>query len=209
MHEYPLLFYFVFFLVVIFFYPNLSFVFFILFFFLSGLYMDKFLGLFLRRYENPYYDKVFVLPFKSINAYTIGNSILMNRGTLEQEEKVLLSILFHEIGHIRSRDFTTLFLLIGFFKFLVVFTQGKALVLYFLYVFLFAWFYWSMETKADLYAFAKLGEDYKETLRKFGIRWRLYFLEGKTDGSLQQKAMFLLIIFLMGLYLGWLYKKSP
>ncbi len=208
MHEYPLIFYFAFFLVVIFFYPNLSLVFFILFFFLSGLYSDKFFGLFLKKYENPYYDKVFILPLRNINAYTIGNAILLNRGILEQDEKVLLSILHHEIGHVRSKDFTTLFLLIGFFKFLTVFTQGKALVLYFLYVFLFFWFYWYMETKADLYAYSQLGEDYKETLRKFNINWRLNFLEGKTEGTLQQRAMFLLIIFLMGLYLGWLYKKT-
>lgn len=208
MHEYPLLFYFVFFVVVIFFYPSISFVFFILFFFLSGLYSDKVFGLFLKRYKNPYYEHVFILPFKSINAYTLGNSILINRGVLLEEEKVLLSILFHEIGHVRSKDFTTLFLLIGFFKFLVVLMQGKALVLYFLYIFLFAWFYWYMETKADLFAYAHLKEDYLYTLRKFSIQWRLNFLEGKTEGRLQPLAMFIFIVFLMGLYLGWLYKKS-
>lgn len=206
MHEYPILFYFVIFSVIIFFHPSLGLAFVVLFFFLSSLLMHKFLGLFLKRMENPYYDRVFILPLKIKNAYALGNSILVGKGLLEEEEETLRAILLHETGHIRFKDHVGILLLLVFFRLLTT-DKSAGFSLFLLYLFLFAWFYYQMEVRADLYAYSHMKEKYLEVLEKFNLRWRLNYLRGIEEGNFQKYAMYVFLAFLTGLYLGWVVQR--
>lgn len=207
MHEYPVFFFFVLFSVVIFFHSSGGLVFVVLFFFLSSLMADKFFSLFLRKMENPYHDKVFILPLKIKNAYTLGNSILIGKALLQEDEKSLKAILLHEMGHIRFKDYMGVLLLLIFFR---LFTAHKTadLALILLYSSLFAWFYYHTEVRADLYAYSHMKEEYLEVLERFNLRWRLNYLRGIEDGKFQEYAIYAFLAFLSGLYLGWLYVKS-
>lgn len=206
MHEYPLLFFFIVFVVALFFLDTPIF-FIALFVFLMGLYGERFFGLFLKRYEWEHYDKVFILPFGK-NAYTIGNSILVGKGFLSEEKHILHAILYHELGHIHYRDFLTTFLFLVFLKFSTRFVSQKEYFLFaVLYSLLFFWIYWHMEVRCDMYAKAH-GQEIEKALEKYKLRWRLNFLRKETKGDVQEKAIYLIFAVLSGLYLGWLFYKG-
>lgn len=206
MHEYPLLFFFLLFSMAILFVDKSLFIL-TLIFFLLGLYGHRLFGLFLRRYEWEHYDKVFVLPFGR-NAYAVGNSILVGKKLLEEDREVLSAILFHELGHIRYRDFLTTFLFLVFLKLSARFVDKKEMLLFtVLFGMLFVWVYWHMEVRCDMYARAH-GQEIERALERFNLRWRLAFIRNEGYGQLQEKAIYLVLIFLSGLYLGWLYRTG-
>jgi len=197
MHEYPILIYFFVFVLLLFFFQNISLILLAFLVFLAGLYADVlFRALRLKRFEFEY-PHVFVLPFGK-NAYAFGNSILIGKKLLEEDPEIIRAILYHELGHIRGKDFTTVFLLI--FVYNAVLTT-KSIFLIGAYALLFAWIYWQMEVRSDLFA-KSCGANIEKALQKFNIRWRLYFLKNIQNTSWQETGIYITLVFLLGLYLG-------
>ena len=79
-----------------------------LIFFLLGLYGHRLFGLFLRRYEWEHYDKVFVLPFGR-NAYAVGNSILVGKKLLEEDNIWFSFSLGFTLAGYTAQAFSSLF----------------------------------------------------------------------------------------------------
>ncbi|MFN3263480.1 MAG: M48 family metalloprotease, partial [Aquificaceae bacterium] len=186
MHEYPLLFFFLVFVVAILLAEKsllvLTFVFFML-----GLFAHRFFSLFLKRLEWEHYDKVFILPFGN-NAYAVGNSILVGKSLLNEDKEIVDAILMHELGHIRYRDFLTTFLFLVFLKLSTRFVERKETLLFtLLFGMLFVWTYWHMEVRADMFAKAQ-GKNIEKALERFSLRWRLAFVRGQELGDFQEKA---------------------
>jgi len=199
MHEYPLVFYFLVFALSIWFLQDLSIALVALVFYVSGLYAHKlFEVLRLKRLEFEY-PHVFILPFPFKGAFTFGNSILVSKGLLEEDKDILKAILYHELGHIRFRDFTTVFLLILVYYLLV--EKVRSVALLFAYLLLFVWIYWHMEARSDLYAKAR-GSQIEKALERFSLSWRLAFIRGQEGASLQRELVFWLLVFFVGFYAG-------
>jgi Zn-dependent protease with chaperone function len=207
MHEYPLAIYFAAFVLLIWYSGDLSLMFFTAFAFLSGLYAHKLFSLLrLERYSFEEYPYVYVVPMPFKSAFTIGNAIVLSKRLVEEvEEDVLRAIIYHELGHVKFRDFTTVFLLV--FVYSAIATYSKSKVVLFAYLLLFVWIYWHMEARADLYALRK-SANIEKALQQFNLKWRLAFLRG--DASTQQQTMwvYLTILFFAGFYLGTLFMKG-
>ncbi len=175
--------------------------------FLSGLYAHRLFSLLgLERYSFEEYPYVYVVPLPFKNAFTIGNAIVISRRlTKEVDEDVLRAIIYHELGHVKFRDFTTVFLLV--FVYFVIASYSKSKVVLFAYLLLFAWIYWHMEARADLYALRK-STNIEKALKQFNLKWRLAFLRGEANTQQQTMWVLLTILFLAGFYLGTLLIKG-
>ena len=175
--------------------------------FLSGLYAHKLFSLLgLERYSFEEYPYVYVVPMPFKSAFTIGNAIVISRRLVEEvEEDVLRAIIYHELGHVKFRDFTTVFLLI--FVYSVIATYSRSKIVLFAYLLLFLWIYWHMEARADLYALRK-SANIEKALQQFNLKWRLAFLRGDTNTQQQTMWVLLTILFFAGFYLGTLLMKG-
>ncbi len=175
--------------------------------FLSGLYAHKLFSLLgLERYSFEEYPYVYVVPMPFKSAFAIGNAIVISRRLVEEvEEDVLRAIIYHELGHIKFRDFTTVFLLIFVYSVIAIYSKSK--VVLFAYLLLFVWIYWHMEARADLYALRK-SASIEKALEQFNLRWRLAFLRGDTKTQQQVMWVLLAILFFAGFYLGTLLIKG-
>jgi len=207
MHEYPLALYFAVFVLLIWYSGDFSLMVFTAFAFLSGLYAHKLFSLLgLERYSFEEYPYVYVVPMPFKSAFTIGNAIVISRRLVEEvEEDVLRAIIYHELGHVKFRDFTTVFLLI--FVYSVIATYSRSKIVLFAYLLLFLWIYWHMEARADLYALRK-SANIEKALQQFNLKWRLAFLRGDTNTQQQTTWVLLTILFFAGFYLGTLLMKG-
>jgi Zn-dependent protease with chaperone function len=207
MHEYPLAIYFAAFVLLIWYSGDFSLMFFTLLTFLSGLYAHKLFSLLgFERYSFEEYPYVYIVPLPFKSAFTIGNAIMISKRLVEEvDEDVLRAIIYHELGHVKFKDFTTVFLLV--FVYSVIATYSKSKVVLFAYLLLFVWIYWHMEARADLYALRK-SANIEKALQQFNLKWRLAFLRG--DNSTQQQVMWVLLatLFFAGFYLGTLFMKK-
>jgi len=207
MHEYPLAIYFAALILLIWYSGDLSLMFFTALAFLSGLYAHKLFSLLgLKRYSFEEYPYVYVVPMPFKSAFTIGNAIVISRRLVEEvDEDVLRAILYHELGHVKFRDFTTVFLLV--FVYSVIATYSKSEVVLFAYLLLFVWIYWHMEARADLYALRK-SANIEKALQQFNLKWRLAFLRGDVNTQQQTIWVYLTILFFAGFYLGMILIKG-
>jgi len=207
MHEYPLAIYFAAFVILIWYSGDFSLMFFTFFSFLSGLYAHKLFSLLgFERYNFEEHPYVYVVPVPFKSAFAIGNAIVISRRLVEgADEDVLRAIIYHELGHVKFRDFTTVFLLV--FVYSVIASYSRSKIVLFAYLLLFVWIYWHMEARADLYALRK-SANIEKALEQFNLKWRLAFLRG--DNSTQQQTMwvYLTILFFVGFYLGTLFMKG-
>jgi Zn-dependent protease with chaperone function len=207
MHEYPLAIYFAAFVLLIWYSGDLSLMFFTVFAFLSGLYAHKLFSLLgFERYDFEEYPYVYVVPMPFKSAFTVGNAIVISRRLVEEvDEDVLRAIIYHELGHVKFRDFTTVFLLV--FVYSVIATYSRSKVVLFAYLLLFVWIYWHMEARADMYALRK-SANIEKALEQFNLKWRLAFLRGDTNTQQQTAWVLLTILFFAGFYLGTLFMKG-
>jgi len=207
MHEYPLAIYFAAFVLLIWYSGDFSLMLFTFLTFLSGLYAHKFFSLLgFERYSFEEYPYVYVVPMPFKSAFAIGNAVVLSKRLVEEvDEDVLRAIIYHELGHIKFRDFTTVFLLV--FVYSVIATYSKAKIVLLAYMLLFVWIYWHMEARADLYALRK-SANIEKALEQFNLKWRLAFLRG--DNNTQQQVMWVMlaILFFAGFYLGTLFIKG-
>ncbi len=207
MHEYPLAIYFAAFVLLIWYSGDFSLLLFTFLTFLSGLYAHKLFSLLgFEKYSFEEYPHVYVVPLPFKSAFTIGNAIVISRRLVEEvDEDVLRAIIYHELGHVKFRDFTTVFLLV--FVYFVIATYSKSKVVLFAYLLLFVWIYWHMEARADLYALRK-SANIEKALEQFNLKWRLAFLRGEASTQQQTMWVYLTILFFAGFYLGTLLIKG-
>jgi hypothetical protein len=207
MHEYPLAIYFAVFVLLLWHMGDPSLIFLALLAFISGLYAHKlFSFLKLEKYHFPDYPHVYIFPVPFKLAFAIGNAIVISRGLVQKlPEDVLKAIIYHELGHIKFKDFTTVFLLIFVFSLITTYSTSK--IVLFAYLLLFFWIYWHMEARADLYAMQK-SPSIEKALETFNLKWRLAFLKGNTTTHEQTIWIILTIIFFAGVYLGKLIVKN-
>lgn len=105
------------------------------------------------------FGRVYVLPVDRFGAFSVGRHIVFTRGLLKELSQAELgAVYYHEYSHVKHKDQVFFVLLILIFLFFYHVVSDVYSIPYLVCAFfIFVWFYWQVELRADYYSYFKTG----------------------------------------------------